>query len=220
MAQVQEVDVLICGSGSAGLCAATWLARCGVRCRVLEARGGPLEVGQADGVQCRTVEIMESFGIVDGLLREAYHVLETVFWSAAGADGKLVRTRRTADTAPGLSHQPHVILNQARMHSFLVDAMRRFNGQEIDYGYRVKSVSVDKSLVDDPAAHPVTVVAEHEGREEVFKAKYALVRRNSPQHPYGALNLKVRRAVTARIARCANPWASRWSGTAPIPSGA
>lgn len=55
-------DVLICGSGSAGLCAAVWLARHGVDYRVLERRPGALEVGQADGVQCRTVEVFDSLG--------------------------------------------------------------------------------------------------------------------------------------------------------------
>ncbi|KAI8210083.1 FAD-dependent monooxygenase terD [Colletotrichum sp. SAR 10_76] len=55
----EEVDVLICGSGSAGLCAAVWLARCGVKFKILERREGPLQQGQADGVQCRTARINE-----------------------------------------------------------------------------------------------------------------------------------------------------------------
>jgi len=74
-----------------------------------------------------------------------------------------------------LSHQPHVILNQARMNSLLLDTMRRFNGQEVDYGFKVKSVEVDSELVKDPAAYPVTVVTEKDGKDEVFQAKYALV---------------------------------------------
>lgn len=168
----EEIDILICGSGSAGLCAATLLARCGVRCKILESRLGPLTVGQADGVQCRTVEIFESLGIAEELLREAYHVLETVFWSS---DGKgIVRRSRTADTMPGLSHQPHLILNQARMNALLLNSMWRFNGQEVDYGYKVKSVEVNSNVAKDPAAYPVTVVAEKDEKVEIFKAKYAL----------------------------------------------
>jgi phenol 2-monooxygenase len=131
-------------------------------------------VGQADGVQCRTVEVFDSFNIAEELLREAYHVLEVVFW---GANGKgISRTRRTADTAPGLSHQPHVILNQARVNGLLLDRMCSLNGQLVDYGYKVKSVQVDSELANDPESHPVTVVTERSGKEEIFHAKYVLVR--------------------------------------------
>ncbi|GAB1218030.1 hypothetical protein ATERTT37_007276 [Aspergillus terreus] len=168
-----KVDVLICGSGSAGLCAATWLARYGIRCKVLERRDGPMTMGQADGVQCRTVEIFESFGIGEELLREAYHVLEVVFWAQDG-NGVIQRTGRTADTQPGLSHQPHVILNQARINMLMIEAMRRFNNQEIDYGYDIKSVEVDSELAKDPAAYPVKVTAERDGKLEHFEAKYAM----------------------------------------------
>lgn len=170
---VEKVDVLICGSGSAGLCAATWLARYGIRCKVLERRDGPMTMGQADGVQCRTVEIFESFGIGEELLREAYHVLEVVFWAQDG-NGVIQRTGRTADTQPGLSHQPHVILNQARINMLMIEAMRRFNNQEIDYGYDIKSVEVDSELAKDPAAYPVKVMAERDGKLEHFEAKYAM----------------------------------------------
>lgn len=170
---VEKVDVLICGSGSAGLCAATWLARYGIRCKVLERRDGPMTMGQADGVQCRTVEIFESFGIGEELLREAYHVLEVVFWAQDG-NGVIQRTGRTADTQPGLSHQPHVILNQARINMLMIEAMRRFNNQEIDYGYDIKSVEVDSELAKDPAAYPVKVTAERDGKLEYFEAKYAM----------------------------------------------
>ena len=171
---VQKADVVICGSGSAGVCAGAWLARYGIRCKILDKRSGPMEVGQADGVQCRTVEVFESFGVADELLREAYHVLEVAFW-ASDSDGGIVRTSRTADTQPGLSHFPHVILNQARVNGFLLEYMRRTNGQEVDYNYDVKSVYVDSAQATDPEAYPVTVVTEKNGVEEQFKAKYVLV---------------------------------------------
>lgn len=174
---VEYVDVLICGSGSAGLCAGLWLSLYGIgSVKILERRPGPMAMGQADGVQCRTVEVFESFGLSEELLREAYHVLEVAFWSADGKGG-LHRTNRTADTQPGLSHQPHVILNQARINALLLEAMRRANGQEVQYGYTVKSVEVDSASTTDPHAHSNTVVAERDGREEIFKAKYVLVRR-------------------------------------------
>lgn len=182
MANPEKVDVLICGSGSAGLCAALWLAIYGVQnVRILERRSGPMSMGQADGVQCRTVEVFESFGMAEDLLREAYHVLEVAFWAPTTPNNSnkewgLHRTSRTADTQPGLSHQPHVILNQARINGLMLDKMRRIGAREVAYGYTVKSVAVDAELARaDPEAHCCTVVVESEGKEEVFKAKYVLV---------------------------------------------
>lgn len=128
-------------------------------------------MGQADGVQCRTVEIFESFGLGEELLREAYHVLEVAFWADDGTgSGRVVRSGRAADVQPGLSHCPHVILNQARINGLFIEAMRRFNGQEIEYGWDVKGVQV---LGD--GEYPVKVTAEKDGREQDFEAKYVLV---------------------------------------------
>ncbi|KAH8815384.1 2-polyprenyl-6-methoxyphenol hydroxylase [Xylogone sp. PMI_703] len=171
----EQTDVLIVGSGSAGLCAATWLARCGIPCKILERRSGPMEIGQADGVQCRTVEIFESFGsgLVEKLLGESYHVREVTFWNPTG-ENSIKRSSVTADTAPGLSHQPHVILNQARVNGLLIEAMKAFNGQEIDYGYDIQNVQVDSNTASDPEAYPVTVTTLLNGEKKLFRAKYVL----------------------------------------------
>ncbi|GFP59706.1 FAD-dependent monooxygenase terD [Trichoderma asperellum] len=169
----EQVDVLICGSGSAGLCAAVWLARCGINYKILERRAGPLENGQADGVQTRTVEIFESFGIAEDLLKESYHVLEVAFWAAEGEGIK--RTHYTADTEPGLSHQPHVILNQARVNSMLIKEMERVSKKPmIEYGCEVQSVEVDDTAHKDSAAYCVTTTASSNGQQRIFQSKYVL----------------------------------------------
>ncbi|KAF4811161.1 FAD-dependent monooxygenase terD [Colletotrichum siamense] len=170
----EEVDVLICGSGSAGLCAAVWLARCGVKFKILERREGPLQQGQADGVQCRTVEIMESLGLSEDLLKEAYHVLELAFWTPDG-NGGIRRSHLEPDTEPGLSWLPHVILNQARINEFMIKDIERVSGQShIQYGSDVQSVKVDSQSAKDRKAHCVTVRAVENGVERTYRAKYAL----------------------------------------------
>lgn len=172
---VELVDVLICGSGSAGICAATYLARYGVRCKIIESRSGPLERGQADGVQCRTMEMYESFGLAEDVLRQGYHVIEDTFWSSA-EDGGIVRTRSSADTQPGLSHQPHIILNQAIMNGILLTAMKKWNDQTVDYGVVLNRIEVDsEAAAKDPEAYCVTATVDKNGKEELIKAKYALV---------------------------------------------
>lgn len=178
---IHQTDVLICGSGSAGLMAALWLSKYGVSFRVLERRDGPLVTGQADGVQCRTVEIFESFGLSDKLLRESYHVLELSFWAPdlgtalSGVEGGgIKRSHYAPDLEPGISHQPHVILNQARINGMVTDEMLRCGGPEIDYGYEVKHIEVDAIKANDPDAYPVKATTVKDGVEQIFRAKYAL----------------------------------------------
>jgi phenol 2-monooxygenase (NADPH) len=169
-------EVIICGSGSAGLCAATWLARTGIRCLILESRKGPMKMGQADGVQCRTVEVYDSFGVADEILREGHHQHEVTFWGES-EDRGIARTGRMADTPPGISHQPHLLLNQARMNEVLIQAMERFNGQTIEYGYEVYDVEVNAASDSDD--YRATVKAKKDGASMIFRAKYVLVSTSS-----------------------------------------
>ncbi|KAF2665988.1 putative phenol 2-monooxygenase [Microthyrium microscopicum] len=164
-----QTDVIIVGSGSAGLCAGLWLSRLGIDFRILEKRTGPLNTGQADGVQCRTVEVFESFGLDGELTKDAYWVNETVFWSG---EDSIQRVRRTADTPPGISWQPHVILNQARLNEILIKEMK----QPIEYGVAVKDVRIDYDVESwDQNARPVTATAiDASGKEVIYKAKYLL----------------------------------------------
>lgn len=87
-----EVDVLIVGSGPAGLLLAAQLSEFpGIVTRVVERAPGPLEVGRADGVNCRTVETFEAFGLVERMMAEAYWVNETRFWGPDPADPAQIR---------------------------------------------------------------------------------------------------------------------------------
>lgn len=80
--QRDVVDVLIVGSGPAGLLLAAQLSAFGdITTRVVERRDGPLVMGQADGVACRTVETFDAFGLSARLTREAYWVTEATFWA-------------------------------------------------------------------------------------------------------------------------------------------
>ena len=168
------VDVLVVGSGPAGTVLAAQLATFpSIDTRIVERRRGPLELGQADGVACRTVEMFEAFGLGTKLVREAYWVNETVFWRPSQADrARIVRTGRVQDVEDGLSEFPHVIVNQARMQEYLLEYMRKSPTRlEPDYG--VEFVRLE---VEPEGDHPVLVHLHHveDGRERTIRAKYVV----------------------------------------------
>ena len=80
----QQVDVLIVGCGPAGLTLAAQLSAFpDIKTCIVEQKPGPLKLGQADGVACRTMEMFNAFGFAERLVREAYWVNETTFWKPA-----------------------------------------------------------------------------------------------------------------------------------------
>src|SRR5260370_7897096 len=76
-----EVDVLVIGCGPAGLTVAAQLAAFpDIKTQIVDQKPGPLLLGQADGIACRTMEMFEAFGFSERVLKEAYWVNETTFW--------------------------------------------------------------------------------------------------------------------------------------------
>ena len=67
-----EVDVLIIGCGPAGLTLAAQLAAFpDIKTQIVDQKSGPLLLGQADGIACRTMEMFEAFGFSERVLKEA-----------------------------------------------------------------------------------------------------------------------------------------------------
>src|ERR1700712_1762584 len=149
-----QVDVLVVGCGPAGLTLAAQLAMFpDIRTCIVEQKDGPLQLGQADGIACRTMEMFEAFDFSDRVLKEACWINEVTFWKPDETHPeKIVRHGRVQDVEDGLSEFPHVILNQARIHDFYLDVMRHSPSQlEPHYSRRLLDVTVDRSAADYPA---------------------------------------------------------------------
>jgi len=171
-----EVDVLIIGCGPAGLTLAAQLAAFpDITTCIVDQKTGPLLIGQADGIACRTIEMFEAFDFSGRVLKEAYWVNETSFWKPDETQREtIMRSGRIQDTEDGLSEFPHVILNQARVHDFYLDVMRNAPTHLVPHYARAL-----QDLKIDTGAYPVTATFNRvdtvdDARQETIKARYVV----------------------------------------------
>lgn len=172
-----EIDVLIVGSGPAGMLAAAQLSQfSGVTTRIVERRAGRLAIGQADGIQARSVETFQAFGFAERITAEAYRITEMAFWKPDPADhSRIVRAARAVDDETGISEFPHLIVNQARVLDYFAEFMANSPTRMTpDYGYEFRNLTVTGE-----GDYPVTVTLLHtsgpnEGKERTVRAKYVV----------------------------------------------
>ena len=158
----EKVDVLIVGTGPAGLCLAAQLAQFPeIDTMIVEASPCNIEKGKADGINTRTMEMFQAFGFADKVKRESYWVNQTAFWRPDPANPKHIkRIGRVQDVADDSSEMPHILINQARLHQLFIDVMHDAPARlEVDYNLALRDLVVDPTTGD----HPVTVTLEDTG---------------------------------------------------------
>ena len=152
----EKVDVLIAGTGPAGLCLAAQLAQFPeIETMIIERMPTNIIKGKADGINTRTMEMFQAFGFADKVKRETYWVNQTAFWMPDPKNPEHIkRVGRVQDVADDSSEMPHILINQARLHELFLEVMKNSPSRlEPDYGWEIAGLTIDPSTDD----HPVTV---------------------------------------------------------------
>ena len=88
---IKEVDIVIVGAGPVGLMCAYLGTLCGISVVAIDKSDAPLEVGRADALNARTLQLLELVDLFDDL----YPLGKICNTSSVWADGKFI-TRQSS----------------------------------------------------------------------------------------------------------------------------
>jgi 2-polyprenyl-6-methoxyphenol hydroxylase-like FAD-dependent oxidoreductase len=76
-----DTEVLVVGAGPTGLVLALWLARLGIRVRIIDKAAGPGGTSRALAVQARTLELYRQLGFADQVVRAGLEFTAANLWA-------------------------------------------------------------------------------------------------------------------------------------------
>jgi 2-polyprenyl-6-methoxyphenol hydroxylase-like FAD-dependent oxidoreductase len=127
-ARKRDTDVLIVGAGPTGLVLALWLARVGVRVRIIDKTAEPGTTSRALAVQARTLEFYQQLGIADAVVAAGRKMLAANVW----VKGKKVAHAVFGDMGVGISPFPYALIYPQDEHERLLIERLRASGVEVE----------------------------------------------------------------------------------------
>src|ERR1700692_2562760 len=100
-----QTDVLVVGAGPTGLVLALWLAKLGVKVRVIDKTAEPGTTSRALAVQARTLELYRQLDLTEAVVAQGHQVPAVNLWVKGQA------TARIAFSSVGLDLTPYPFLH-------------------------------------------------------------------------------------------------------------
>ncbi|KAF2993749.1 hypothetical protein E8E13_001047 [Curvularia kusanoi] len=169
----EKREVVVIGAGPSGLFLTLLLARYGITessLLCLDAKPGTLKAGQADGLQPRTLEVLQSLGIASEIISEGCHMEEVAFWNPKAAPSQnqencngtqtgIERTEFVPDVNVPARFPFEVTIHQGRIERILQENLHLYAPEDtIRRSHRFLEYVVDES---DPE-FPVVVKYEYD----------------------------------------------------------
>lgn len=154
-----DVDLFIAGAGPVGLMSAFLANQCGMTTMIVDKSEGPLQVGRADALNARTLQLLEVAGLFDELYPKGKPCNTSSVWS----EGKfLSRQSSWWDELEGCMHKHFLMLGQSFVEQLLDEKLNELNA----------SVKRQTSIEDLQTHHHGCEVKLSNG--EVINAKYVI----------------------------------------------
>ncbi|KIK75908.1 hypothetical protein PAXRUDRAFT_783815 [Paxillus rubicundulus Ve08.2h10] len=175
------VDVLVIGAGPAGLMCANALAMVGINVRIIDQRPAKVAAGQADGIQPRTIEVLQSYGLAERLIREGNQMHMCAFYNP-GRNGGIECTGRTPSVTALTARFPFAItLHQGAIEAIFLDSMN-VHGMAVERPMIPSAIEISDNVDDlsNVTSYPVKVTLENlavddkQSRTEIVCAKFVV----------------------------------------------
>ncbi|KAG2159491.1 FAD binding domain-containing protein [Suillus bovinus] len=175
-----EVDVLIIGAGPAGLMCANALANARVNVRIVDQKAFKITTGSGDGISPRTIEVLQSYGLAERLLKECNQIHLAAFYNPSSTGGIELTNRTPNVTASSARYPFEGTLDQGVIQDIFLDSMASL-GVEVERSTIPTSIelSKDEDELKDPTSYPVRVALQRldkskDEQEEIVHAKFVL----------------------------------------------
>ncbi|HAZ7573060.1 FAD-binding protein [Legionella sp. PATHC032] len=117
----QVADVVIAGAGPVGLMCAYLGQLCGIHTVIVDKSDGPLEVGRADALNARTLQLLELVDLFD----ELYPLGKTCNTSSVWANGQFIsRQSSWWEELEGCLHKHFLMLGQSYVEKLLDEKLK------------------------------------------------------------------------------------------------
>jgi 2-polyprenyl-6-methoxyphenol hydroxylase-like FAD-dependent oxidoreductase len=156
-----DTDVLIAGAGPTGLVLALWLARSGVRVRVIDKEAEPGTTSRALVVHARTLELYRQLGLADAVVERGVRFAAVNLWVGGGHVARVY----FGDLGAGMSPFPYLVIYPQDEHERLL--IERLRALDVDV-----ERPLELTGFDDRGDHVVARLKDSDGREETCEAAY------------------------------------------------
>lgn len=159
---MNDPEVLVVGAGPTGLVLALWLARLGVRVRIIDKNERQPTESRALGIQARTLEFYRQLGdLGDRIAARGVHVEGIDLW----VSGRKVARVSLNDLGAGLSPFPYIVTLSQDEHEHMLAAELAKLGVTLERGTELVAFTQDVKAVR-------AVLRTAEGSEETCSLAY------------------------------------------------
>ncbi|EMC91619.1 hypothetical protein BAUCODRAFT_38727 [Baudoinia panamericana UAMH 10762] len=169
---IERYDIVIVGAGPVGLLLSTCLARWGYKIKHVDMRPVPTITGRADGIQPRSLDLLENMGLKHGIMAyDPAKVYEVAFWDPQSG-GKGIHRTGTWPSCPKFIDARYpftTLLHQGLIERVFIADIEQ-HGTKIQRPWEIKGFSSDG--VDKEYPVEVSLAHVNGDEQETVRAKY------------------------------------------------